>query len=177
MINKKELVDLNNFGESMLKGRMAETLIEELLKKSGNTVYRFGYEAIMQNLTQLKKSFDSTHSDIGDRIRSIPDFIVIDKNDKPVLLEVKYRWNAKIHENDIKRLKLIKDYWEAKIIFVNCSEKPYIRISNSPYLDKEHKLISKSLVEDTTWKIDKSAYDEFEALIEKYLTPTLINNK
>ena len=45
---------INNFAEGILKGRMAETLIEELLKKSGNTVYRFGYEAIMQNLTQLQ---------------------------------------------------------------------------------------------------------------------------
>lgn len=62
---------INNFSpEKMLKGRMAETMVEELLKKSGNTVYRFGYEAIMQNLTQLKRNFDA-HSDAGERIRAI----------------------------------------------------------------------------------------------------------
>ena len=60
---------INNFAEGILKGRMAETLIEELLKKSGNTVYRFGYEAIMQNLTQLQKSFD-IHSEMGEKIRT-----------------------------------------------------------------------------------------------------------
>jgi hypothetical protein len=174
MINKKELVSINNFGESMLKGRMAETLVEELLRKSGNTVYRFGYEAIMQNLIQIKKDFDKTHSVVGERIRSIPDFVIIDKNGDPLLLEVKYRWNGKIHEDDIERLKRIQSFWKAKIIFVNCSEKPFFRISNSPYLDKDNHLVSSPLIEETSWKIDKIIYDEFEALIEKYLTPTLI---
>lgn len=37
--------------EKMLKGRMAESMVEELLKRSDNKVYRFGYEAILQNLT------------------------------------------------------------------------------------------------------------------------------
>lgn len=38
--------------ESMLKGRIAEALVEELLRQSGNIVHRFGYEAIVQNLVQ-----------------------------------------------------------------------------------------------------------------------------
>jgi len=35
--------------ENILKGRMAESLVEELLKKCGNKVYRFGYE--VKNIT------------------------------------------------------------------------------------------------------------------------------
>jgi len=74
----------NNFDpESMLKGRMAETLVEDLLKQSGNSVYRFGYEAILQNLTQIQQNF-ARHSDAGERIRAIPDFIVIDINGNPI---------------------------------------------------------------------------------------------
>ena len=34
--------------ENMIKGRIAEAIIEELLKASGNDVYRFGYESILQ---------------------------------------------------------------------------------------------------------------------------------
>ena len=64
----------NNFAESMLKGRMAETLFEEMMKASGNIVYRFGYEAIVQNLTQLAEKFDR-YNKVGEKIRSIPDFI------------------------------------------------------------------------------------------------------
>ena len=163
-----------DFAESILKGRMAETLVEELLRESGNTVYRFGYEAIMQNLPQLKKSFDA-HDDMSERIRAIPDFIVIDKRGNPLLLEVKYRWNAKLHDDDYERLKRIKTFWNAKMIFVNRIEKPYFRISNPPYVDDVGNLNSRPLVGDDDWKISKETYEKFEALVEKYLTPALLS--
>lgn len=76
--------------ENMLKGRMAESLVEELFKLCGYKVYRFGYEAILQNLTQIDASFD-VDDDVAQRIRAIPDFIVIDKNKKPIFIEVKFR--------------------------------------------------------------------------------------
>ena len=44
--------------ENMIKGRIAEAIIEELLKASGNDVYRFGYESILQNLVQKGSNFD-----------------------------------------------------------------------------------------------------------------------
>jgi hypothetical protein len=166
--NKEE----KSFPENMLKGRMAETLIEELLKKSGNTVYRFGYEAIVQNLTQIKKSFD-LHNDAGERIRAIPDFIVVDDKGEPIFVEVKFRWNGELHDNDILRLKKIGEFWKAKIIFVNSSNKPYFNISSRPYIDGTGKLISKPLSEDTGLKIDPKVYTEFEGLVERYLSLTL----
>jgi|SRR3989338_5900496 len=167
----------NNFDpESMLKGRMAETLVEDLLKQSGNSVYRFGYEAILQNLTQIQQNF-ARHSDAGERIRAIPDFIVIDINGNPIFLEVKFRWDGNPHEEDRQRLQRIGEFWDAKIIIVNRTEKPYFRITTKPYFDKNNSLICKSLLEETSWKIDKAVYDKFEALVEKYLTPTLVSEK
>ena len=166
----------NNFAEGMLKGRMAETLVDEMLRKSGNTVYRFGYEAILQNLTQIKKAFDA-HSEVGEKIRAIPDFIVIDVNGNPIFLEVKFRWDGKPHDDDKVRLERIKHFWSAKMIFVNCFERPFFRISDPPYLDEKGILISKPLIEEAAWKIDMSVYDEFEALVDKYMTPMLITPK
>lgn len=163
----------NNYSESMLKGRMAETLVEELLKKSGNTVYRFGYEAIMQNLVQIKKSFD-LHSDTGERIRAIPDFIVIDTNGNPLFVEVKFRWNGQLHEDDIARLKRIGDFWDAKIIFVNSTKEPHFMVANPPYIDSEDKLICHPLSEETSWKIDPTVYTEFQELVKKYIAPLKI---
>jgi hypothetical protein len=165
--------DSNGFSpESMLKGRMAESMVEELLKKSGNTVYRFGYEAIMQNLTQIKKSFDA-HSDAGERIRCIPDFIVIGKDGNPIFLEVKFRWNGLLHSDDLLRLKKIGSFWNAKIIFVSSLKKPFFRISIPPYIDEKGNLIAKPLIKETPWKIDPSVYEEIENLVAKYLSPTL----
>lgn len=161
-----------DYAEGMLKGRMAETLVDELLRKSGNTVYRFGYEAILQNLTQIKKAFD-LHSEVGQRIRAIPDFIVIGKDGNPIFVEVKFRWNGKLHDNDKVSIERIKHFWSAKMIFVNCSEKPYFRVSETPYVDNEGNLVSKALTDDPDWKIDPVVYSEFESLVEKYLSPTL----
>lgn len=159
----------------MLKGRIAETLFEELMKASGNIVYRFGYEAIVQNLTQLEEKFDR-YSDVGERIRSIPDFIVIDKAGKPVFVEVKFRWKSESSHDDVRRFTQIAKFWGAKLVLVNCWEQPYFRISESPYF-KDKKLILKPLINEKQWGIDKKVYNQYETLVHKYLTPTLVPKK
>jgi len=161
-----------NFGESMLKGRMAETLFEELLKESGNIVYRFGYEALVQNLIQLDARFDR-YGEIGEKIRAIPDFIVIDKIGKPSFVEVKFRWRPELHENDKKKFERVAKYWGARMVLINCWEQPYFRISEPPYF-KNNQLILKPLLGVTEWKINKEVYAKYEELVHKYLTPTLI---
>lgn len=165
----------NNFAERMLKGRMAETLFEELMKESGNVVYRFGYESIVQNLAHLEEKFDR-YTEVGEKIKSIPDFIVLDKNGKPELVEVKFRFKPEIHENDLRRLDLLDRIWKAKLVLVNCWEQPYFRVANPPYV-KNKKIILHSLPEEKAWEINKKIYDEYEILVHKYLTPTLIPSK
>lgn len=162
--------------ENMLKGRMAETLVEELLRQSGNIVYRFGYESIVQNLTQLEDKFDR-YSEVGEKIRAIPDFIVIDKKGKPIFVEVKFRWKPELHESDYKMLEKINNFWAAKIIFVNCWEQSYFRVCNPPYIDKNKILILKPLLQENNWQIDKNLYEAYEDLVYRYLTPTLIPTK
>lgn len=162
--------------ENMLKGRMAETLFEELMRQSGNIVYRFGYEAIVQNLTQLEEKFDH-YSEVGERIRAIPDFIVVNKKGKPIFVEVKFRWKSELHKDDYKMLEKIDKFWRAKIIFVNCWEQPYFRVADPPYIDKKKNLVTKPLLEETDWKIDKEHYGVYEKLVHRYLTPTLIPPK
>ncbi len=169
----QEGIDKRIDSEGMLKGRMAETLVEELLKKSGNTVYRFGYEAIMQNLVQIKRIFDA-HNEVGEQIRTIPDFIVIDEVGKPVFVEVKFRWDGNVFsDKDRQLLDKIKHFWHAKIIFVNNSKKPFFQVATAPYFNDKGELICKPLSEENGWKIDPAVYNEFETLVEKYLTPPI----
>ena len=160
--------------ESMLKGRIAETLVEELLRQSGNIVYRFGYEAIVQNLTQLKESFDR-NSDVGERIRVMPDFIVIDKEGKPVFVEVKFRRKPELYKSDYKKIEKINKLWSATIIFVNCYERPYFRISDPPYIDRDKNLIQRPLLQETSWGIDQKLYDAYEDLVYRYLTLSVVS--
>lgn len=159
--------------ENMLKGRIAETLVEELLRQSGNIVYRFGYEAIVQNLTQLEESFDR-NSEVGERIKVMPDFIVIDKRGSPVFLEVKFRRKPELHKDDYEKFEKINKLWSAKIIFVNCWEQPYFRVSDPPYIDKYKNLIQRPLLQETCWEIDKTLYDTYEDLVYRYLTLTVV---
>lgn len=164
--------------ESMLKGRIAETLFEELIRQSGNIVYRFGYEAIVQNLTQLEEKFDR-YSEVGERIRAIPDFIVIDRKGKPTFVEVKFRWkpDAELYKETIEILERVEKFWNARIVFVNCWEQPYFRISDPPYIDKNKKLVMRPLLEEKDWNVDKKIYNIYEELVYRYLTPTLIPPK
>ncbi|MBI4123170.1 MAG: hypothetical protein HY458_02325 [Parcubacteria group bacterium] len=152
--------------ENILKGRMAESLVEELLKKSGNKVYRFGYEAVLQNLTQLEKAFDR-ENEVGERIRSIPDFIVINKQGKPFFVEVKFRTDLTVYNKDIKQIGFIEKFWKAKIIVLTVKQ-PYFRVSNSPYLNEKQAWNLISLRDDRDFDIPDDSIKACDALAEKY---------
>lgn len=151
--------------ENILKGRMAESLVEELLKKSGNKVYRFGYEAVLQNLTQLEKSFDR-ESEVGQRISSIPDFIVVNQ-EKISLVEVKFRTDLSFYKGDAERLKIIEEFWQAKIVWVTLT-KPYFRVSVSPYIDKNDELNLIPIEQDNDLAVTPDILKDFDKLVEKY---------
>lgn len=151
--------------ENLLKGRMTESLVEELLKKCGNKVYRFGYEAVLQNLTQLEESFDR-ESEVGQRISSIPDFIVVNQK-KISLVEVKFRTDLHLYEDNIRRLKIIEEFWQAKIIWITLS-KPYFRVSASPYFDKNDNLNLIPIEKDPDFMVTPDMLEEFNKLVEKY---------
>jgi len=159
--------------ETSLKGRMAESLVCDLLKESGNEVYRIGYEAILPGLAHIEESFNR-NSEIGEKIKAIPDFFVIDKSGNPYLIEVKFRWNPSGHKNDYKKMERIKNTWkECFVFFVNCSEKPYFRASKDPFVNNTGQLITESVENLKFFGIANELLDKFDALVEKYLSPTL----
>ena len=152
--------------KKLLKGRMAESLVEELLKHCENKVYRFGYEAVLQNLTQLEKPLNR-ESAISQRIRSIPDFIVINFESKPFFVEVKFRASLTVYDNTLKSIGLIKKFWEAKIILVTPG-KPYFKVSIPPYFSKLGGWNWIPLEEDKDLNVKSDDLGEFNELVEKY---------
>lgn len=158
--------------ENMLKGRMAETLVEELLRKSGNVVYRFGYEAITQNLVQLESNLQRDN-EASERLRAMPDFIVIDRSGKTSFLEVKFRFDSKLHPGDFVRLEHLAKFWGAKFVLVNCREQPYFRIASPPYFGRNEKTLARPLLEEKEWRISRESYRICEELVHRYLGPTL----
>lgn len=159
--------------EAVLKGRMAETLVEELLRASGNTVYRFGYEQALPNLDQIGKGFQR-NTDVGERIRAIPDLVVINKDGQASFVEVKFRWTptGPLHHNTVEALKRTEKHWKARVIFVNCIKKPYFRVMEPPYF-KSRGIQTKPLLSYDEWSIDPALYEEYEHLAVKYFNATL----
>ena len=159
--------------ENVLKGRAAETLVNEILRQAGWRVYRFGYEAVLQNLTQIEENALRGDSDIVRQIRSIPDFLAV-KSNKPVFIEVKFK--ARVRENLdsnisedhdlLSQLERINKFWKAKVIFVTPQE-PYFRISYPPYCEND-KLHLLPLDTDNELGVTPEILKDFNALVEKY---------
>ncbi|MPZ78676.1 MAG: hypothetical protein GEU77_19420 [Deltaproteobacteria bacterium] len=151
--------------ENIIKGRIAEAIIEELLRTSGNKVYRFGYESILQNLIQTDSGFDR-HSRNGEQVRSIPDFVVVNPNGRSFFVEVKFRsdpvWLIKA-----PLLKQLKEYWQAKLILVTIT-KPYFRIVDPQFLF-EQDYSFEALQSDPDFYVTAEALRRFEPLVKRFL--------
>ncbi|KKS82397.1 MAG: hypothetical protein UV58_C0010G0017 [Candidatus Wolfebacteria bacterium GW2011_GWC1_43_10] len=149
--------------ETRLKGKMAESLVYNLLQEAGNEVYAIGYEEILPGLSGEGRNKFVRDTIVGKKIAAIPDLFVIDKSKQPHLVEVKFRWYSKWHENDPERIKFLKENWkEAIVIMVGRDQKPYFRFCVHPFED------IKPIQNFKPFNISDRNIDEFSALIEKY---------
>lgn len=163
--------------ETNLKARMAESLVSDLLTEAGNDVYRLGQLGSLPNTTTIEDAL-AQNERLAHKIRAIPDFFVLDSKNKAHLVEVKFRWHPSGHENDLKKLRRIGELWEESlIVFVNCSEKPYFRVSHAPFVSKQGSIITAPLESVSSFRVSTSLIERFNELVVKYLTPTLFPNK
>ena len=82
--------DSVGFSRQLVKGRIAETLFEQMLRDAGCfTILAFGYESILPELAQ--RQHDMQAEETMEIIRRAPDFAVINNESHEVhLIEVKY---------------------------------------------------------------------------------------
>ena len=103
-----------NYRYGMIKGRIAETLIQELFLSLGYNVFRYGMENTIPGIMELLKG---VRSDVAQEIRRMPDFVIQDPRTKSVyFLEVKFRANG---EFKVKDLPKNYPYENAHIILVS----------------------------------------------------------
>lgn len=85
----------------MIKGRIAETLIEEMFLSLGFNVFRYGMENTVPGIMELLKG---VRSDVAQEIRRMPDFVVQDNHSKEVyFIEVKFRANGMFKRSDLPK--------------------------------------------------------------------------
>jgi hypothetical protein len=94
-ISEKE----SNFIENMVKGRIAETLVEELFTCLGYSVFRYNMLNTVPGVMQLLKD---VRSDVAANIKRMPDLVIQDPNSGEVYFtDVKFRKNETFTFNDI----------------------------------------------------------------------------
>jgi hypothetical protein len=88
--------------ELYIKGVIVEKIVEELLRDLGFFVMKLGQENTLNPLVQMKNFITSCggkfrldyYDDPITMIRTLPDFVIVDKNGNVNFLEVKFRANA-----------------------------------------------------------------------------------
>ena len=150
-----------DFASNVVKGRIAETLVEEMFKKSGYMVYRFGYEAVLENLSQNRRELQE--SDTLDKIKSIPDFLVVSPNGSVQLIEVKYSSTSNIQKS---KLNKYAEFWKEARILLVIPNKPHFLINYIENFLKTEKMFP--LEKDRYTKIDSKIIEKFSEVVKQY---------
>ncbi|MCK5593901.1 MAG: hypothetical protein KAI18_01525 [Candidatus Aenigmarchaeota archaeon] len=110
-LNKKD----SKFNEDLIKGRIAEALIEQLFENSGYFVYRYGME---NTIPALKNGLSKIKNSTAYMIRKMPDFVIQNKITKNVFfIEVKFRYDGIFNMDSLKEES---DLYDKKYPYKDC---------------------------------------------------------
>ena len=89
-----------SYRKNMIKGRIAETLIEELFLSLDYNVFRYGMENTVPGIMEMLQDVENG---VAHKIRRMPDFVVQHKrrSDKLFFIEVKFRKNETFTKEDL----------------------------------------------------------------------------
>lgn len=163
--------DMRKRIEDLVKGRIAEAIVEILFKASGMRVYYLGFEWKQQHLFQRANGGDANA--VLDRLYDMPDFVVENNSGKHELVEVKFRQQGrfvfeKADKDDISRekkmIKKLKEGWAPTIILVSYNTttkfyRPPFQVLVPPYeIARDGNPINPiSVREYSQWKITEEA--------------------
>jgi hypothetical protein len=106
----------NPWISGVIKGRIAETIVEELFRSLDFQVFSYGMENTIPGIKDLLKG---VKSDVSKNIRQMPDFVVF-KDNEAHFIEVKYRASGELKLSDISKYG---DYPFENALFVLVTKK------------------------------------------------------
>jgi len=121
---KKKKISDNN-----IKGRLAESIIEEMFLAMDYRVFRFGMENTVPGFSDR---YLPKQGDVANQVRKMPDFIIV-KDSKIAFIEVKYRTNGDFDFNDYYSNRGKYPYPNAYFILVTPK---HIKIQKAEELEK-----------------------------------------
>jgi hypothetical protein len=110
---QKEKVN-NRWVDNVIKGRIAETIIEELFRSLDFQVFKYGMENTIPGIKDLLRGIKD---EVALEIKRMPDFVVF-KNDKAHFIEVKFRKSESFSLEDLEK-KGDYPYFNALIVLVS----------------------------------------------------------
>lgn len=142
MIPKRTAEDFYN---NSLKGFNAKILLEHLFKEAGYETYPFGYESLFSRITSGINR-DGEQTDTLQRIRSMPDLLVINNDKKNVfLIEAKFTGFKKVTSYIQPKAKIDRyhKYWNDSIIVILIPSGEYVYAQHISKLKMPRKEYSK----------------------------------
>ncbi len=89
----------NPWVSGVIKGRIAETIVEQLFISLGFQVFKYGMENSIPGISDLLKG---VRGDVSKNIRQMPDFVVF-KDSQAHFIEVKFRKSGCLKLSDIDK--------------------------------------------------------------------------
>lgn len=149
------------FSKDLIKGKIAEIIFDQMFREAGEyTIIPFGYENIIPQLSQCKRS--SKAQKVIDNIRHSPDFVLISQSKESVyLVEVKYC--SKFNKASMKDLaEKQMERWHPSWIFVATLD--------GFYFDSCSNIINKKgeVTQLESWVISADLQNKYLALLKEF---------
>ncbi|WP_435139074.1 hypothetical protein [Formosa sp. A9] len=145
-----------NYRYNMIKGRIAETLIQELFLSLGYNVFHYGMENTIPGIMELLKG---VRSDVANEIRRMPDFVIQNpKTNEVFFIEVKFRKSGEFLSKHLP-----KDYPYSNAFIVLVSKK-HIKCISVKELEEGKEITPKSknyLGSRKEFELDKETIIDF----------------
>ena len=94
------MTENNDFYKNLLKGKIAEQIIECLFLEAGIQIFKFGYE---NYFPEILRQNNKLKGEVATHIKQQSDFIFIDNENTLHYLEVKYRKNCFLNDEQIEK--------------------------------------------------------------------------
>lgn len=149
----------SGISDSPIKGKIAETIVEELFLSMGYKVFRYGMENVIPGFANrhLPKK-----GDVANKIRKMPDFVVV-KDEKTHFIEVKYRTSGEFDFNAFYESRGGYPYPEAYVILVTPK---YIKAQKAEKLEQGSNFVWLSQIKD--FETDKEIIIQYTEFCKKF---------